>query len=106
MPRTTSSASAMPGTFFGFTKDTICRCFNPVSDSASISSTFRAVGIDPDSIWKPSRGPSSLMLTDFGKSDMSWSSDRFDDQTGGGCGEQRGRARQHQGVTRKSDEKE
>jgi hypothetical protein len=40
----------MPGTFFGFTNDTIWMCLRPVSDSASMSSTLRAVGIDPASI--------------------------------------------------------
>jgi hypothetical protein len=50
MPSTTSSASAMPGTAFGLTKDTICMWSMPVVDSASISSILRAVGIGPFSI--------------------------------------------------------
>src|SRR5690348_15963386 len=35
---------------------------------------LRAVGIEPFSIWKPSRGPSSFIVTFFGNSDMaaSW----------------------------------
>src|SRR5262245_33271556 len=35
-----------------------------------MSSILRAVGMGPFSIWKPSRGPSSLILTDFGRSAM------------------------------------
>ena len=52
----------------GLTKDTIWMWSRPVLASASINSILRAVGIGPFSIWKPSRGPSSLMCTDFGRS--------------------------------------
>ena len=48
--------------------------FSPVSDSASISSILRSVGIGPFSNWKPSRGPSSLICTSWGKSDIRRSS--------------------------------
>ncbi len=44
---TTSSASAMPGTRFGLTNDTTWMWLSPVSDSASISSSLRSVGIGP-----------------------------------------------------------
>src|SRR3984957_17035257 len=80
MPCTTSSASAMPGTAFGLTKETIWIWSIPVCASASISAIFRAVGMAPFSNWNPSRGPSSLMCTRFGKSLMtprsSWFSER------------------------------
>jgi hypothetical protein len=59
--RATSSASAMLGTFLGFTKLVTWMCCTPVSDSASTSSTLRWVGMSALSIWKPSRGPSSLI---------------------------------------------
>src|ERR1700733_2509753 len=59
MPFTTSSASAMPGTALGLTKDTIWMWSSPVWESASISSILRDVGIAPFSNWNPSRGPSS-----------------------------------------------
>ena len=47
MPFTTSSASAMPGTALGLTKDTIWMWSRPVCDSASINSILRAVVIAP-----------------------------------------------------------
>src|SRR5688572_20476248 len=46
-------------------------CLSPVPPSASMNSILRAVGIPAGSIWKPSRGPSSWMVTDFGRSDIS-----------------------------------
>ena len=46
-------------------------CFSPVSASASIRRTFSATGIIFFSDWKPSRGPSSPMITRLGRSDMS-----------------------------------
>src|ERR1700712_1338043 len=61
MPATTASASAMPGTAFGLTNETICIDRMPTCDSASISAILRAVSMGPRSYWKPSRGPSSLM---------------------------------------------
>jgi len=67
---TTSSASAQLGTRFGLTKETVWMCLMPVSDRASMNSIFCAVEIGVFSIWKPSRGPSSLILTFFGKSAM------------------------------------
>src|ERR1700682_4504942 len=70
MPCTTSSASAMPGTAFGLTKETIWIWSIPVCASASISAILRVVGIAPFSNWNPSRGPSSLICTRFGKSLM------------------------------------
>ncbi len=70
MPRTTSSASAQPGTRRGLTKEATWMRVSPVSLRASISSILRAVGMGPGSIWKPSRGPSSAMVTRFGRSVM------------------------------------
>src|SRR5689334_11238806 len=64
----------MPGTRFGLTNETIWMCLSPVSASASMSSILRAVGIGPFSIWKPSRGPSSLMVIERGRLDMMTSS--------------------------------
>src|SRR5262249_12250525 len=58
----------MPGTALGLTKETIWMRSSPVCDKASISAILRAVEIGPFSIWKPSRGPSSVMYTDFGRS--------------------------------------
>src|SRR5579872_6814470 len=49
-------------------------CLTPVCDSASISAIFRSVAITPFSNWKPSRGPSSLISTNFGRSDIETSS--------------------------------
>src|SRR6478609_6156607 len=43
---------------------------SPVSASASMRRTLSATGIIFFSDWKPSRGPSSEMLTRLGKSDM------------------------------------
>src|SRR5258708_30177517 len=67
----TSSASAMVGTRLGFTYDTQAIRFSPVSASASIRRTFSATGIIFFSDWKPSRGPSSSMVTRLGRSDIS-----------------------------------
>ena len=49
-------------------------CFNPVSASASMRRTLSATGIIFFSDWKPSRGPSSLIVTRLGRSDIfsSW----------------------------------
>src|SRR5258708_34172564 len=46
-------------------------CLSPVSASASIRRTFSATGMIFFSDWKPSRGPSSEMLTRLGRSDIS-----------------------------------
>src|SRR4030095_13871363 len=46
-------------------------CLSPVSARASIRWTFSATGIIFFSDWKPSRGPSSEMLTRLGRSDIS-----------------------------------
>src|SRR5690348_12760371 len=43
---------------------------SPVSAKASIRRTLSATGIIFFSDWKPSRGPSSSMVTRFGKSDI------------------------------------
>src|SRR4029079_3472868 len=51
-------------------------CLSPVSASASMRRTLSATGIIFFSDWKPSRGPSSAMLTRLGKSDMCYSFDR------------------------------
>src|SRR5690349_24445105 len=45
-------------------------CLSPVSAKASIRRTLSATGIIFFSDWKPSRGPSSLMVTRLGRSDM------------------------------------
>ena len=45
MPATTSSASAMFGTSFGLTNETIWIVFRPVPLSALMNSILRAVGI-------------------------------------------------------------
>src|ERR1700756_1194283 len=66
----TSSASAMLGTRLGLTYETQAMCLRPVSASASIRRTFSATGIAFFSDWKPSRGPSSLMVTRLGRSDI------------------------------------
>src|SRR6516164_9598995 len=66
----TSSASAMLGTRLGLTYETQAMCLSPVSASASMRRTFSATGIIFFSDWKPSRGPSSLMVTRLGRSDM------------------------------------
>src|SRR5262249_18972578 len=50
IPRTTSSASAIPGTALGLTKETIWMWSRPVCDKASISAILRAVAIGPFSI--------------------------------------------------------
>src|SRR3546814_18184098 len=50
----------------------------PVSDRASTSATLSSVRIGPGSIWKPSRGPSSLMSTWAGRSDMAYASNSPD----------------------------
>jgi hypothetical protein len=52
---------AMPGTAFGLTNETIWMWSSPVCASASTSAILRTVAIGPFSIWKPSRGPSSVM---------------------------------------------
>ncbi len=57
--RTTSSASAIPGTARGSTKDTTWMSRSPVPARAPMSCSLRSVGIESFSIWKPSRGPSS-----------------------------------------------
>src|ERR1700742_365803 len=45
-------------------------CLSPVSASASMRRTFSETGIIFFSDWKPSRGPSSLMVTRLGRSDI------------------------------------
>src|SRR6186997_122952 len=48
-------------------------CSSPVSANASMRRTLSATGIIFFSDWKPSRGPSSEMLTRLGRSDMRYS---------------------------------
>ena len=62
----TSSASRICGTTFGWTKDVTSIRGRPVSERRSITSTFVSVGIHSGSIWKPSRGPTSQMVTRSG----------------------------------------
>src|SRR5476651_522296 len=45
-------------------------CLSPVSASASMRRTLSATGIIFFSDWKPSRGPSSEIVTRLGRSDM------------------------------------
>src|SRR5690349_7998954 len=45
-------------------------CLSPVSASASMRRTLSATGIIFFSDWKPSRGPSSEMVTRLGRSDI------------------------------------
>src|ERR1043165_5010720 len=45
-------------------------CSRPVSANASMRRTLSATGIIFFSDWKPSRGPSSEMLTRLGRSDI------------------------------------
>src|ERR1700722_4498441 len=106
-----SSAPAIPGTCFGLTKDaTWMRC-TPVSESASISATLRSVAIGPLSIWKPSRGPSSVISTLDGRSDTGLPLHRMEiasagldqrfkrsEHTNAGGGEAAGLRRQRAGV--------
>jgi hypothetical protein len=47
---TTSAASAIPGTRFGLTKDTVSMCFRPVAASASIRRALSRAAIGPGSI--------------------------------------------------------
>ena len=62
----TSSASRIWGTTFGWTNDVTSIRGRPVSARRSITSTFVSVGIHSGSIWKPSRGPTSQMVTRSG----------------------------------------
>src|ERR1700758_268955 len=50
-------------------------CLSPVSASASMRRTLSATGIIFFSDWKPSRGPSSEMVTRLGRSDIDYSFD-------------------------------
>ena len=63
----TSSASASWGITSGRTNDVTSIRGRPVRASALISSTFSAVEIVSGSFWKPSRGPTSRMLTLLGR---------------------------------------
>src|ERR1700757_3382338 len=48
-------------------------CLSPVSTSASMRRTLSSTGIIFFSDWKPSRGPSSEMVTRLGRSDIDYS---------------------------------
>src|SRR5215216_5133078 len=63
----TSSASAICGTSFGWTKEVDSIRFNPLRESASTSSTFCSVGMNAPRLWIPSRGPTSRILTEVGR---------------------------------------
>ncbi len=63
MPATIWSASAIWGTHFGLTNDVNSMMDTPVSESASTSEILAARPMSPFSNWKPSRGPTSLMIT-------------------------------------------
>ena len=70
MPATIWSASAIWGTHLGLTKDVNSMMETPVSDSASTREIFAARLMSPFSNWKPSRGPTSLIVTWLGMSLM------------------------------------
>ncbi len=63
MRASTSAASASWGITSARTKLVASMRRRPVRASASINSTLRSVGIVSGSFWKPSRGPTSRMLT-------------------------------------------
>ena len=64
--RDTSPPSASCGIHFGFTKLVISMARSPVSDSASMSFTLSSVGTMRDSFCRPSRGPTSYIVTSGG----------------------------------------
>ena len=63
MPATICSASAICGTHFGLTNEVNSIVPTPVSDSASTREILAARLMSPFSNWKPSRGPTSLIVT-------------------------------------------
>ena len=64
--RDTSPPSASWGIHFGFTKLVISMARSPVSESASMSFTLSSVGTMRDSFCRPSRGPTSYIVTSGG----------------------------------------
>ena len=64
--RDTSPPSASCGIHFGFTKLVISMARSPVSESASMSCTLSSVGTMRDSFCRPSRGPTSYIVTSGG----------------------------------------
>ena len=68
MPATIASASAIWGTHLGLTKEVNSMVVTPVAESASTKEIFASSVMAPFSNWKPSRGPTSRILTRFGRS--------------------------------------
>ncbi len=66
--RDTSPPSASCGIHFGLTKLVISMARSPVSESASMSFTLSSVGTMRDSFCRPSRGPTSYIVTSGGSS--------------------------------------
>ena len=67
MRASTWAVSAIWGTHLGDTKLPASTTGNPAAARRSISSTLTSVGTVSGSFWRPSRGPTSTSLTDFGK---------------------------------------
>ena len=63
----TSAASAICGTHLGDTKLVASTAGSPASLRRLTSSTLASVGTTPGSFCSPSRGPTSTILTRFGK---------------------------------------
>src|SRR6476661_7353948 len=67
MPAMTSVEVAICGTHFGDTKDAASMLGKPAAVSLSTSAILTAAGMVSFSFCKPSRGPTSTILTFFGK---------------------------------------
>jgi hypothetical protein len=63
----TSVQSASCGTHLGETKLVASITDNPLAESLLMNSTFVAVGMVPGSFCRPSRGPTSTIVTLLGK---------------------------------------
>src|SRR5574341_2075124 len=70
MRSSTSVWSAICGIHFGDTNAVASTAGSPTPASRSISSTFTAVGTSPGSFCRPSRGPTSTILTELFKGDQ------------------------------------
>src|SRR5437899_5390052 len=75
----TSPLVAICGTHLGDTKDAASMLGKPARDRRSTSSTLTAPDTDSFSFCRPSRGPTSTILTLFGKAFMSVSPGAVDD---------------------------
>src|ERR1700756_4157445 len=71
MPAITSAPSAICGTHFGETNEADSTLRKPAADKRLINSILIAVGTNSFSFCSPSRGPTSTILTRWGKAMMS-----------------------------------